>query len=67
MGDHFYTTLYIFNGNILKKVNNIFELDTDMPIVAAVGNVIDSRAVIKYRQTLLRQMRERKFSSAIVS
>lgn len=66
MGDHYYNTLYLFDGNALKKVENIFELDADLPIVAAVGDVIDTRVVVKYRHKLLRQMRERRFTSSLL-
>jgi hypothetical protein len=44
-----YVNLYIFNGNSLEKVNSIYELDTDMPIVAAQHEIVEAKVIIKYR------------------
>jgi hypothetical protein len=44
-----YVNIYIFNGHSLERVTNLYELDTNMPIVAAQHDIVDTRTVIKYR------------------
>jgi hypothetical protein len=44
-----YVNIYIFNGHSLERVTNLYELYTNMPIVAAQHDIVDTRTVIKYR------------------
>lgn len=60
-----YHHLYIFNGNNMQQVSNIFELDCQQTIVVAQGSV-DSRVVVKYRDTLSKRHRERKSNTTYI-
>lgn len=61
-----YTNIFIFNGNTYSRVSSIFELDTELPIVAATYGDLDPGRVVKYRYKMLRKMRKQKIMSSIL-
>lgn len=41
-------------------------MNTELPIVAAKGNVVDERIVVRYRKVLLKRMRERRVANSLL-